>query len=66
MNETMYSVQFSSDGSKFRTLQKFSDRNLAYSVCKACAGYGSEFNHRFWRVRKADQNSSDFHATISE
>ena len=66
MGETMWSVQFSRDGSKWTTLQKFSAKELAESVMTACAGYGSAFHHPYWRVRQADQASQDFHAVVSD
>lgn len=62
----LWSVQFSKDGNAFLTLQKFGDKELAESVMKACAGYGSEFQHPYWRVRQANQQSKDFHAVISD
>ena len=60
----MWAVQFSKDGTKFFTLIKFDEKALAESVMKAAAGYGTVFQHPFWRVRRADQSSQDFHATL--
>lgn len=66
METTMWAVQFSKDGATFLTLMKFDDKAMAESVMKSAAGYGNAFQHPYWRVRKADQTSKDFHAVISD
>lgn len=58
----MYAVQFSEDGEKFLTLIKIDTKDLAETLMKACAGYFS----KHWRVRLADQASTDFNAVLPE
>lgn len=59
-----YAIQFSLDGEKFFTLIKYENKELAESLMKACAGYACEPYRlaKYWRVRVADQESTDFHA----
>lgn len=47
-----WAVQFSADGAAFATLIRFDSRPLAESVMRACAGYGSQWAHPYWRVRE--------------
>ncbi len=51
----MYDVQFSSDGVVFTTLISYSDRALAESLVKACAGWlGHLPDTKYWLVHKRD------------
>jgi hypothetical protein len=51
----MYDVQFSDDGSTFTTLISYSDRALAESLVKACAGWlGQHQPTKYWRVLPRD------------
>lgn len=52
MSATSWSVQFSPDGITYTTLMRFSVRATAESVMLACAGYGAQWAHPYWRVRE--------------